>query len=403
MSLRLLGTIALAAGLLIAGCGGDGGAANEQAGRTLFGHGGLDNTRVVARVDGEPITERMVDLRLEELGEQEKGRYAGPDGRRLLVRKMVDEVLAVRDAERNNLQFDPQVARVLNAQYRMAMLQAHDNQLVSDVETSVDDVREFFEQNRERYVKLGTMNASHIECATRARAEEAYAQLQRGRAFETVAVEFTENEATGTNGGSLGWFNRGGFIPGIKDAKAFTEAIWDLQVGVNPPVEFAGKWHVVKVHQRRPDQLQTLDEAYARVEAELLPVLHRDRLSDWRRQARQDAEVQYFGEFRPGHGKTPKELLERAFYAKDPQEKAEILRLLIEDYPDDELTDDALFMAGNLYFDTWGDRREASFFFGALVRKFPDSDYASDAQYILDNMGKPGFSRPQSIEDLRQD
>ncbi len=119
-------------------------------------------------------------------------------------------------------------------------------------------------------------------------------------------------------------------------------------------------------------------------------------------QAQAAAAIEYFGEFRPGQGKSAKELLERAFYAKDPQQKADLLKLLVEDYPDDEYTDDAMFMAANVYLDTWGDRREASFYLLALLRKFPDSDYASDAQFLLDNLDNPSVVQPRSIEDLRK-
>ncbi|MBD3222393.1 hypothetical protein GF314_14255 [bacterium] len=403
MTMRLLLLVALAGTLAMGACGGGGSAAGDGEGRAIFGEGEVDNTRVVARVDGEPITERMLDLRVEELTPAEKSRFEGPEGRRLLVRKMVDEMLAVRDAEERKLQLQPDVVRAMNVHYRMTMNQAHRNALVADVEPSIDQVREYFEDHRDDYVKLGTMHASHIQCASRARAQEAYEELQRGRAFATVAAEYSENKQSLANGGSLGWFNREGFIPGIVDSDEFTVAIWDLELGVNPPIEHAGQWHVVKVHQRRPQQRQTLDEAYARVEADLLPVLQRDAIDAWLQGAREQADIEYFGEFRPGHGKTARELLERAFYAKDPQKKADILQLLVDDYPDDELTDDALFTLGNLYLDTWGDRRHASLYLTALVRKFPGSDYAPDAQYILENMDKPGFSRPERIEDLQHD
>ena len=76
--------------------------------------------------------------------------------------------------------------------------------------------------------------------------------------------------------------------------------------------------------------------------------------------------------------------------------------MLVEDYPDDEYTDDAMFMAGNLYLDEWGDKRQASLFLLALVRKFPESEFAPDAQFLLDNMHRPGAINPKSIEELRQ-
>jgi len=94
--------------------------------------------------------------------------------------------------------------------------------------------------------------------------------------------------------------------------------------------------------------------------------------------------------------------MERAFYAKDPQQKLDLLGLLVDDFPDSEYADDALFMAGNVALDTWGDRRQASFFFSELIKRYPKSDYVSDSQYILEHMDQPEFVNPSSIEDLRK-
>jgi len=95
------------------------------------------------------------------------------------------------------------------------------------------------------------------------------------------------------------------------------------------------------------------------------------------------------------------ELLDRAMATSDVQQKMDLYQLLAEDYPDDELADDALFLAANEALDTWGDRAQASGLLRVLLQKFPDSEYAVDAQYIIDNMARPGFTKPQSIEDLR--
>jgi outer membrane protein assembly factor BamD (BamD/ComL family) len=59
-------------------------------------------------------------------------------------------------------------------------------------------------------------------------------------------------------------------------------------------------------------------------------------------------------------------------------------------------------MAGNVALDTWGDLPRSSFFFRELLERYPESDYAADAEYILANMNKPDFVHPRSIEDLQQ-
>lgn len=392
---------ALVAVLVLAGCQGD--SQTAEGPQPVFGDGALDNSRVVARVDGEPITESMLDLRFEELNREQKARFEGPEGRRVFLRQMIDELLRVREAERRQLPRDPTVARVIISQRRDALDLALRADLTQGHEPSIDDVRAYFEQHRDDYRRLGNMHASHVECATREDAEAAYqAIVKQNRAFGRVAAEMSINEDTKLNGGDLGWFNRGGFVPYIRNSKEFTELIWDLNKGVNPPLEYGGHWHVVSIHDRKLERPQTLEEAYDRVVSDMTDEFNRSIIDEWMRTAQAKATIAYFAEFRPGHGKTAKELIERAFYANDVQEKLDLFGLIVDDYPESEYADDALFMAGNVVLDNWGDRRQASIFFHELITRYPDSVYRDDAQFMMDNMDKPGIVKPKTIEELRE-
>jgi len=399
--LRLLPLVAiLTIGLTVVGCNTSQETVSNDA---LFGDGTLDGSRVLAEVNGLKITEAQLDLRYDELSREDQNRFKGEDGRRVFLRQMIDEVLRVREAEERKLNRDPIVARVLIAQRRGAMDRALLADLTKGQDPDIDQVRDYFNDHRDTYVRLGAINASHIECLTRADAMKAYQEITVDkRPFAYVVHDYTKNDKSIVEGGDLGWFNKGGFIPLVTDSRVFSEAIWDLEVGVNEPIEIDGRWHVVKIHERKYQRKQTLEEAYDRVVSDMLGEFHQDIVEQWLRDARKSADLTFYGEYRPGHGKSAKELLERAFYSNDPQQKLDLLGLLVDDYPDSEQADDALFMAGNVALDTWGDRRQASLFFSELIRRYPDSDYVEDCQYILDHMSDPDFVNPQSIEDLRQ-
>ena len=398
---RALALVMLAVALLVlAGCQSDTRVSEEQP---IFGDGSQEGSRVVATVDGYAITERMLDLRFEELNRQEKARFNGPEGRRMFVRHMVDEVIRVREAEKRKLHLDPTVARVIIARHREAMDLALRADLARGSEPTIDEIREYFKVNRDEYVRLGAMNASHVECATREDAEHAYREIvDKHRTLARVAAEMSTNAETRIQEGNLGWFNRGGFIPFLAQSKEFTEQIWDLKQGINPPVEFEGHWHVIAVHERRYERQQTLEEAYDRVVSDLMPDFQAAVIDDWMRKARAEVDVEYQGELRPGHGKSAEELLERAYYVNDIQAKLDLLAMLVDDFPESDLADDALFVAGNLVLDTWGDRRQASVLFRELVKRYPDSVYREDSQYILDHLNEPGMLHPKSIEELRK-
>jgi peptidyl-prolyl cis-trans isomerase C len=407
MRLTVLATLALATVVLVACNGTSQGddakiVPDAKVQGAIFGDGTRDVSEVVAEVEGYKLTQRMLDTRYEELSKDLKRRYQGDDGKRLLARQMVDDVIQVREAERRKLERVPEVARVLISQRRIALDTALINDLIADKQPSVEEIRDYYQANKDKYMRLGTMHAAHIECANEAEAREAYNEAKKpGAPFAKVVAKYSRNEGSKAAGGDLGWFNKGGFVQQIPESRAFTEAVWDLEKGVNSPIEVAGKWHVVWVVERQYDRPQTLEEAHDAVLRDLMPDFQAALLRDWLDGARSSAKIEYFGDYRPGKGRSARELLDRAMGLHEPQEKMDLYELLVADFPDDELADDALFLAANEALDTWGDRPQAGRLLLALLKKFPASEYATDAQYILDNMGRPGFTKPKSIEDLR--
>jgi peptidyl-prolyl cis-trans isomerase C len=410
MRFTVLTTLALASVVLVA-CNGasQSDAAKTQSARleariqgAYFGDGTHDPSEIIAEVDGYKITQRMLDIRFEELPKEEKARYQGEDGKRLLARQMVDDLLKAREAERRKLEKLPEAARVLIAQRRITLDTALTNDLIAGKKPTVEEIRAYYDANKDKYVRLGTMHAAHIECATEAEAKAAYNEAkQEGAQFARVVAKYSRNEESKKNGGDLGWFNKGGFVPQMPESRLFTTAIWGFEKGLNPPIEIAGKWHVINVYDRQYDRPQSLEEAYDAVVRDMMPSYQNGIVKAWVDDARASAKIEYFGDYRPGKGRTARELLDRAMNLKDPQQKIDLYQLIVEDYPDDELADDALFLAANEALDTWGDRPQASHLLGALLKKYPGSEYAADAKYIIDNMARPGFTKPRSIEDLR--
>ena len=82
--------------LLLAGCQSE----QESAGMDylpLFGDGTQDSSPVVATVNGVAITERNMEVRLAEMPSSMMSRFKGPEGRRLLLKEMVDHSPDVPD------------------------------------------------------------------------------------------------------------------------------------------------------------------------------------------------------------------------------------------------------------------------------------------------------------------
>ena len=402
---RILPIAALLLPLLLAACqGGD--KQKEFQWQPLFGDNFTDTTPVVARVAGVEITEQDIDLRLDELPPNVKSRYNGAEGRRLLLKDMINQVLMARGAVDLKLYNQREVARTLISQRRSTLdLAMRGVGLLEKAQPAEEDLQAFFAANRARYRQLGSVMAQHIECRNRTDAQAAYDRLLRGEfkdKFPYVVADYSVNETTRKNGGELGWFNEGGFVPGIPDAARFTKVAFGLADGINPPVEIGGRWHVIEILRRENERPMTFAEARDQVKQDMMPGFQEGVVQDYLRQARVTYPVQTYGDYAPGGGLSADQIFARAMAMADSQTKIDLFMLVVSDFPESERVDDALFMAAQVYIDLWGDTRSAARCLTELTEKYPESELVDDARYMLENLDNPAALHPQSIEELRR-
>lgn len=401
---RLIMVLGLAL-VVLAGCQG----AQEKQGfdyMPVFGDGSNDVSSVVAVVNGDPITEFELQLRYDELPPQMQRKFQGPEGLSMLLQDMIDDLLMVQGAAEEEIYNLQAVRRTLITQQRQTLIMAMQNlNLLKDQEPSDEELQDYYLAHRDEYQKQGMVKARHIELLSQEDADEAYARIASGEwkdRFEVVCKEMSVNPKTKAEDGELGWFNRGGFVPDVEDHELFATKVYDLDNGLNPPIRVGDRWHVVEIRQRERDRPMTFQEARLQVLNEVKPAFQQRLLKEYLAAARDRSEITYEGQYAPGGGLTPDELLAKARALGDFDRKQAVLQMIYNDFPESDRADDALFLEANLLLEKYSDRRDASRLLTRLVRDYPQSDLIDDAQYLLENMNNPDALAPSSIEDLRK-
>ncbi|MBU8870446.1 MAG: peptidyl-prolyl cis-trans isomerase [Gemmatimonadales bacterium] len=391
--------------LILAGCQGVEDAAEFEY-LPLFGDGANTISPAVAEVNGLSITEAHMELRMDELPAAKRNYYSGPEGQRLLLKDMVDQVILVQRAVELKLYNEQSVARTLISERRITMDTAMRKiGILRGKEPTQEEIQDYFIENRESYKKKGMVLARHVECASKQDADLVYEKLLTGdyeNRFLTVVRDFSTNLKTLVDGGDLGWFNKGGYIPKVQDPNTFTTLAYDLQDGFNPPIRVGDSWHVVEIQNREYDRSMTFGEAQHQVKSDMRPNYQKNLVDTYLQDARKSSEIVFHGIFAPGEGMNVEQLFARARAVKDTDRKLELYKMLYTDYPESDRADDALFLSGNLVLDDLMDRREGAKLLTRLLKEYPDSELAPDTQYILENMGNSKAINPTSIEDLRK-
>ncbi len=398
----------LAASAVVIACAG---CQQQQTGagfgwKPLFGDLAKDTSPVIAQVGEVAITQADLEMFIDEQPDRLKGEYAGPEGERLALRRMVEQTLMVLGAVERKLYNDQTVARSLVMQRRLTLDKAmRQYGLLKDAEPSEAQMREYYEKNIGKYKQVGLVRVRHIECKDKAAADQAYRRLQSKDpkdGWVYVCADFTTNEKTRKLDGDAGWMSEGSIVPLIESSEQFSRAVYNLPIGVNPPLQVAGRWHVVEVTHREFERNSSFTEAKDAIRTEMLPGFQDALIKDYLKDARAKYGVEYQGRFTPGQGMTPQQLFERAMFNQDIGRRIDILMMIAQDFPDSDRADDALFMAANTAIENYTDASVGGRILESLIELYPQSEFVDDAKFILENLYNPKFRQPTSIEDIRR-
>lgn len=140
------------------------------------------------------------------------------------------------------------------------------------------------EQSRTRHILVRPTEIRTQEQA-KAFADELYARLNEGEPFDELARRYSDDPASGSLGGELGWVQPGQMVP------EFEQKMNSLAVGqVSAPFESRFGWHIVEVTERRTEDFTSeMRENAARIE--IRKRKSSEELQNWLRELRSEAYV----------------------------------------------------------------------------------------------------------------
>lgn len=211
-----------------------------------------DPGRVVARAGAVEITQADLDvaladpsLALQNVDEAQR--------RETLIAYLVDLKLGARAAIEAGIADTPEFERRL-AYFREKLLL--DDYLEARVAEQVTEeaARALYDQTMANVQPEDEVRARHILVPDEEAAQAVVARLAAGEEFEAVAREASQDPGSAASGGDLGYFTRQRMVA------PFAEAAFALEAGqVSDPVQTQFGWHVIKVEDRRAQELPAFE------------------------------------------------------------------------------------------------------------------------------------------------
>lgn len=236
---------------------------------------------VIGTMNGEPITDRDLDMTFTDLQDQ-LGQVPAEGRRAAALSALVDIRSLAAKAEAAGLDETEEFKSRLAFLRQRALHNAYFREEVVD-KISEEDVRARYDKEVAATPPQNEVRARHILLESEEDAKAVIADLDGGAEFEALAKEKSTGP-TGPNGGDLGYFTRGRMVP------EFEEAAFALDVGgyTSEPVQTQFGWHVIKLEDKR----QVQPPSFAEVEGQIRAVLLRERYFDLLKQLRAEARVE---------------------------------------------------------------------------------------------------------------
>jgi peptidyl-prolyl cis-trans isomerase C len=210
----------------------------------------------VARIDGETIW--TSDVRAEAIAQGQIGPGEPLDVTSDLFSRTLEEVidqrLLAKAAMAKGLEKSTTAQRRLRAAHDRIL---GDMLVETTIDRDIDDkaVKDHYDEQVKLSKQSEEIRTRLILLRTKAEADAALKQLQGGALFEAMAMEKSIDQGTRFNGGDMGYFTTD-IMPQAYKGVLATAKTGDT-VG---PVQVEGGWALLRVEDRRPEQLPTLEE-----------------------------------------------------------------------------------------------------------------------------------------------
>lgn len=145
------------------------------------------------------------------------------------------------------------------------------------IDISENDIKSYYEANKDSQfkekeqvrarhilIKLPTGASEEERKKLRQKAEKILKEAKSGADFAELAKKYSEDEGTKDKGGDLGYFTKGRMVP------EFERAAFSLKPGeISDIVETQYGFHIIKVEDKKPERVKSLDEVRDEIERKL--------------------------------------------------------------------------------------------------------------------------------------
>ena len=211
--------------------------------------------KILAKVGGLAVTEAEVNEMIMKMMQRGQS-LDNAQGREMVIEQLIANKLFLLEAQKKMYEF--------NADFKAQFQKVKEEMLVSfamsktleDVKPATDDeIKAFYEENKEHFVAGESVSASHILVDSEEKAKELLEKINGGEISFEDAARKESSCPSSENGGNLGEFTKGQMVP------EFDEAVFSMSVGeITGPVKTQFGYHLIKLNAKTEEKPYAFEE-----------------------------------------------------------------------------------------------------------------------------------------------
>ncbi|MGQ9602686.1 MAG: peptidyl-prolyl cis-trans isomerase [bacterium] len=357
--------------------------------------------KVLAKIGNKQITMKDLEERYASMPPFIKQQINKPDGRRRLLKAMIDEEVIVREAESRGFERTSQFRTEMERRRKDALINLFvDNVIGAAARPNEEEMKRYYEDNKDRFTEPAKANARHILTKTEREALEVKSKLLAGMDFAEAARKYSIDAVTNQRGGVIpGEITQEGDVPGLGRVAKLVDAIFSMNPGeIGGPIKTELGYHIVKVEAKNPARLKEFERVKDQIESQIKLARQgavRDSIMDalmkkYRVVFLEGEDVDMMG---------PDELFKQASEESDIRQKIKYYEMFLKKFPDNPRAYEAKFMIGFTLAEELHDYDGAEKVLKEFLEQYPNNDLTDDAIWMLENM-RSGTQMPSQVENI---
>ncbi len=361
---------------------------------------------VLATVGGTAITRRDFDERIEQLPAQFKGQLSTPEQKRQFLDRMIEERVWLETAVKAGVEKRPEVQTQLVSHRRDLLIRTYLGEAMATAPAPSDSaVEAHYEAHQAEFMAEEQVKVRHIQVKDEKAAKQVQKELGKpGANFAALAAKYSVDAVTKDKGGDLGTVQKSGFFGSLGRQVALAESAFAAPVGkVEGPIQTGLGWHFIEVTEKIPAKARPLDEVKANIVRQLTQEGQQAYYAETLAAAKAKLDVSTDPaaiDSLVNAQKSAIDLFREAGEQPGAAERVRGYRRVVDLYPEDAYAPQALFMVGFVESEENQDYDRAETAFKELIARYPSSELATSAQWMLDNMRSdktPEFELPGDL------